>query len=56
MKFDSDKDRRISQQELRKSIRSRGAWFSTRKRDLGIREADLDHSGYIIELFCKARQ
>lgn len=47
MKFDSDKDGRISQEELRKAIRSRGGWFSTRKSGRGISEADFDQSGYI---------
>ncbi|KAH6771172.1 hypothetical protein C2S52_015975 [Perilla frutescens var. hirtella] len=50
MKFDSDKDGRISQSELRAAIRSRGGWFmTTRKSGRGMSEADVDGSGYIDE-------
>ncbi|KAL8473173.1 hypothetical protein ACS0TY_029456 [Phlomoides rotata] len=49
MKFDVDKDGRISQKELRQAIRSCGGWFSNRKSGRGMSEADLNGSGYVDE-------
>lgn len=49
MKFDADKDGRISQKELRQAIRSCGGWFSGWKSSRGLTEADANGSGYIDE-------
>ncbi|OAY66700.1 calmodulin-1-like [Ananas comosus] len=46
-KFDTDKDGRISRDELRKAIRSRGGRFTTWKSIRGIRQADTNRNGYI---------
>ncbi|PIN10096.1 hypothetical protein CDL12_17313 [Handroanthus impetiginosus] len=51
MKFDADKDGRISKKELRRAIRScsRRFSFSAWKSRRAMREADVDKSGYIDE-------
>ncbi|KAL0430338.1 UNVERIFIED_CONTAM: hypothetical protein Sradi_0659800 [Sesamum radiatum] len=49
MRFDADKDGRISRAELKEAIRSRGKWFSGRKSRHGMIEADADGDGYIDE-------
>ncbi|KAL8038403.1 hypothetical protein ABFX02_11G104300 [Erythranthe guttata] len=49
MSFDSNKDGRLSRDELRAAIRSSGAWFTARKSGRGIIVADADGSGYIDE-------
>ncbi|KAG6421647.1 hypothetical protein SASPL_118204 [Salvia splendens] len=49
MKFDADRDGRISQKELRQAIRNCGGWFSGWKSTRGLGEADVDGSGFIDE-------
>ncbi|KAL3840392.1 hypothetical protein ACJIZ3_024983 [Penstemon smallii] len=39
-KFDSDKDGKITMEELREAIRANGGWFSTMKARRGIKLAD----------------
>ncbi|EYU44390.1 hypothetical protein ABFS82_08G049000 [Erythranthe guttata] len=49
MKFDVDKDGRISRKELRRAVRSSGGLFSGWKSGRGMVEADADGSGFIDE-------
>lgn len=49
MKFDVNKDGRLSKKELRRAIRSSGGLFSGWKSSRGMMEADSDGSGYIDE-------
>ncbi|KAL0461472.1 UNVERIFIED_CONTAM: hypothetical protein Slati_0034800 [Sesamum latifolium] len=49
MRFDDDKDGRISRAELKEAIRSRGQWFSGWKSSRGMGEADGNRDGYIDE-------
>ncbi|MQM14750.1 hypothetical protein Taro_047685 [Colocasia esculenta] len=46
-RFDTDKDGRISREELRQAIRRIGGRFSAWKSSRGIREADANGDGYI---------
>ena len=48
-KFDTDKDGRISLDELRQAVRETGGWFTKWKCKDGIRAADLDGTGFIEE-------
>ncbi|XP_026658309.2 calmodulin-1-like [Phoenix dactylifera] len=45
--FDKDKDGRISRDELRDAIRSKGGRFTTWKSSRGIRHADSNRNGFI---------
>ncbi|CAL9179066.1 unnamed protein product [Musa hybrid cultivar] len=49
MKFDTDRDGRISREELQRAIRSIRGRFSGWKSRRGIRYADSDGSGFIDE-------
>ncbi|EPS63097.1 hypothetical protein M569_11693 [Genlisea aurea] len=49
MKFDSNKDGRISERELREAIRSRHHWFSWWKCRWAFIAADINGNGYIDE-------
>ncbi|KAI3726687.1 hypothetical protein L1987_66487 [Smallanthus sonchifolius] len=49
MRFDADKDGRISKSELRQVLRATGGWFSGRKGRAGIKSADRDGNGFIDE-------
>ncbi|ONI33634.1 hypothetical protein PRUPE_1G437300 [Prunus persica] len=48
-KFDTDKDGRISKEELRQAIRATGGRFAMFKSRLGLRSADADRNGFIDE-------
>ncbi|XP_050365075.1 polcalcin Cup a 4-like [Argentina anserina] len=48
-KFDTDKDGRISKEELRQAIRSTGGRFAAFKSSRGLRSADVNKDGYIGE-------
>jgi calmodulin len=47
--FDTNRDGRISWQELREAIRRRGAWFPNVKAWCVVRRADRDRNGYVDE-------
>ncbi|PIM97076.1 hypothetical protein CDL12_30462 [Handroanthus impetiginosus] len=49
MKFDQNKDGRISRSELRDAIKSRGARFTWWRSGCAMGKADVDGSGYIDE-------
>ncbi|KAL2249612.1 UNVERIFIED_CONTAM: hypothetical protein Sindi_2434900 [Sesamum indicum] len=49
MQFDSDKDGKISVEELRAAIRANGQWFTTWKAKHGLKLADKNHNGIIDE-------
>lgn len=46
-KFDSDRDGKISREELREAIRVSGGWFSGWKSSRAIRSADSNGNGNI---------
>ncbi|CAA6658878.1 unnamed protein product [Spirodela intermedia] len=46
-RFDTDKDGRISKQELRRAIRSLGGRYSGWKSGRGVRGADANGNGFI---------
>lgn len=48
-KFDSDKDGRISVEELSRAIRTHGGWFSRRKGKEALGSADVNGDGFIEE-------
>ncbi|OIS96166.1 hypothetical protein A4A49_00628 [Nicotiana attenuata] len=48
-RFDTDKDGKISKEELRDAVRSNGGWFSRLKGSRGIKTADANGNGYIDE-------
>ncbi|KAL3514502.1 hypothetical protein ACH5RR_027219 [Cinchona calisaya] len=48
-KFDTDKDGRISQEELREAVREMGGWFTKWKCKGGFKSADKDGDGFIEE-------
>lgn len=48
-KFDTDKDGRISQEELREAVRETGSWFTKWKCRDGLKSADKDGTGFIEE-------
>ncbi|KAF7137802.1 hypothetical protein RHSIM_Rhsim07G0229100 [Rhododendron simsii] len=47
MRFDKDKDCRISRDELQQAIRTTGAWFPGWKAKHGIKAADVNGDGFI---------
>ncbi|KVI06637.1 Calcium-binding EF-hand [Cynara cardunculus var. scolymus] len=47
MKFDSDKDGRISRKELRRVLRATGGWFTWWKGNAGIKSADKNGNGFV---------
>ncbi|KAJ9567559.1 hypothetical protein OSB04_003525 [Centaurea solstitialis] len=47
MKFDTDKDGRISVNELRQVVSATGGWFSRWKGTAGIKSADKNGNGFI---------
>ncbi|KAJ0754699.1 putative EF-hand domain-containing protein [Helianthus annuus] len=49
MRFDTDKDGRISKSELRQIIKATGGWFSGLKGRAGIKSADKNGNGYVDE-------
>ncbi|KAL4583583.1 hypothetical protein LXL04_008161 [Taraxacum kok-saghyz] len=49
MKFDSDKDGRISKKELREVVKATGGWFSGWKGKAGIKSADKNGNGFVDE-------
>ncbi|KAI3767384.1 hypothetical protein L2E82_17482 [Cichorium intybus] len=49
MRFDTDKDRRISKKELREIVKATGGWFSGWKGKAGIRTADRNGNGFVDE-------
>lgn len=48
-KFDSDRDGRISREELQDAVRFTGGWFSTWKHRRAVNDADADGNGFIDE-------
>ncbi|KAK4752775.1 hypothetical protein SAY87_021573 [Trapa incisa] len=48
-RFDSDKDGRISIEELSHAIRTNGRWFSRRKGKEALGSADVNGDGFITE-------
>ncbi|EYU25416.1 hypothetical protein ABFS82_03G044600 [Erythranthe guttata] len=46
-KFDTDKDGRISVEELRRAVRANGGWFSKSKAKRGVKLADKNFNGTI---------
>ncbi|PRQ32628.1 putative EF-hand domain pair protein [Rosa chinensis] len=48
-KFDTDKDGRISKEELRQAIRATGERFATFKSRRALQSADVNQDGYIGE-------
>lgn len=48
-KFDTDKDGRISHEELREAVRQMGGWFTKWKCKDGLKAADKDGNGFIEE-------
>ncbi|KAL9999796.1 putative EF-hand domain-containing protein [Helianthus debilis subsp. tardiflorus] len=49
MRFDTDKDGRISKSELRQIVRATGGWFSRWKGRAGMKSADKNGNGYVDE-------
>ncbi|KAK9048746.1 hypothetical protein SSX86_032287 [Deinandra increscens subsp. villosa] len=49
MRFDTDKDGRISKSELRQIVRATGGWFSGWKGKAGIKSADKNGNGFVDE-------
>ncbi|KAI5656208.1 hypothetical protein M9H77_25001 [Catharanthus roseus] len=47
MRFDENKDGRISRQELQDAMRATGVWFSRFKSKDGLKSADKNHDGFI---------
>lgn len=47
MRFDTDRDGRISKEELRRAIRSLGARYSGWKSGRGVRGADANGDGFL---------
>ncbi|KAI4321520.1 hypothetical protein MLD38_034890 [Melastoma candidum] len=46
-KFDSDRDGKISREELQDAVRFTGGWFSTWKHRRAVNDADADGNGFI---------
>ncbi|KAK9066728.1 hypothetical protein SSX86_014051 [Deinandra increscens subsp. villosa] len=49
MRFDTDKDGRISKSELRQIVRATGGWFSGWKGKAGVKSADKNGNGFVDE-------
>ncbi|GJY15380.1 putative parvalbumin [Tanacetum coccineum] len=49
MRFDTNKDGRISKTELRQIVKANGGWFSGWKGRAGIRSADKNGNGFVDE-------
>ncbi|KAL8230900.1 hypothetical protein R6Q57_000678 [Mikania cordata] len=49
MRFDTDKDGRISKSELQQVVRVTGGWFSSWKGRSGIKSADMNRNGFVDE-------
>ncbi|OAY22905.1 hypothetical protein MANES_18G035800v8 [Manihot esculenta] len=47
--FDTDKDGRISKEELADAIRADGGWFARRRSKRGIQAADSNGNGFVDE-------
>ncbi|KAJ9567561.1 hypothetical protein OSB04_003527 [Centaurea solstitialis] len=47
MKFDTDKDGRISRKELQQVVKATGGWFSRLKGTAGIKSADKNGNGFV---------
>lgn len=49
MRFDTDRDGRISRKELRQVVKATGGWFSGLKGSAGIKSADKNGNGFVEE-------
>ncbi|PWA39115.1 parvalbumin [Artemisia annua] len=49
MRFDTNKDGRISKTELRQIVKANGGWFSRWKGRAGIKSADKNGNGFVDE-------
>lgn len=49
MKFDADKDGRLSRYELRDAVRANRGWFSTWKGKRALKSADANRNGFVDE-------
>lgn len=49
MRFDTNKDGRISKKELRQVVKATGGWFSRWKGTAGISSADKNGNGFVDE-------